>query len=78
MTPVIIILAVAVLAAVAMNYHFMLTKNGLKVIKKASWGVADTFVDTRNWGPIDWMKHADILDAMVNDTLNDLKKDLGK
>jgi hypothetical protein len=78
MIPGIIIVVAAVIAVIAMNFHFMLTKDGPKVIKKARWGAADTFVDTRDWGPVDWMKHADIMDAMFSDTIDKLQKDIVK
>ncbi len=76
--PVVVALVVVVLVGVAMNFHFVLTKNGFKVLKKAHWGAKDTFVDTRSWGPLDWIDHSDLLKAMVNDTIDNLQKDIVK
>jgi len=75
-TPVVVVLIVVALIAGAMNYHFVVTKNGFKVLKKSHWGPKDTFVDTRSWGPLDWIDHSDLLKAMVNNTINNLKDDV--
>jgi hypothetical protein len=76
--PLVVIIVIAALAVIAMNYHFMITDDGPKVIKKIRWGTADTFVDTRDWGPIDWMKHHEVMDAMLSDTIDELQKDITK
>ncbi len=74
----VIVVVIIVLVAVAMNYHFVLTKNGFKVLQKAHWGPKDTLVDTRSWGPLDWIDHSDLLKAMVNNTIDNLQKDITK
>ena len=70
------ILAIAVAAAVIFlgilfNYHFVLTTDGLEVLKKDGWGPKDTFVDTRNWGPFDWLDHPDIVEALTKKKINE-------
>ena len=72
-TPIVVALIVIALVAAAMNYHFVLTKNGFKVLKKSHWRPKDTLVDTRSWGPLDWIDHSDLLKAMVNNTIKNLK-----
>jgi hypothetical protein len=74
--PVVVAVVVIVIAAILMNFHFIRTKNDFKVLKKSSWGPKDTFVDTRSWGPLDWIDHGDLLKAMVNDTIDDLQKNI--
>ncbi len=76
--PAVVAVVVIVLLAIVMNFHFVLTKNDFKVIKKSQWGLKDTFVDTRSWGPLDWIDHSDLLKAMVNDTIDKLQKDITK
>ncbi len=76
--PVVVGVVVVILIAFVMNFHFVLTKNDFKVIKKSQWGFKDTLVDTRSWGPLDWIDHSDLLKAMVNDTIDDLQKDIVK
>jgi hypothetical protein len=76
--PVVVAVVVILIAAVVMNFHFVLTKNDFKVLKKAHWGFKDTFVNTRSWGPLDWIDHSDLLKAMVNDTIDNLQKDITK
>jgi ABC-type sugar transport system permease subunit len=76
--PVVVAVVAVILIAIVMNFHFVLTKNDFKVIKKSQWGVKDTFVNTRSWGPLDWMDHSDLLKAMVNDTIDDLQKNIVK
>jgi len=76
-TVIAVVAVVAILiVAIVMNFHFVLTKNGFKVLKKSHWGSKDTFVDTRSWGPLDWIDHGDLLKAMVNDTIDNLQKDI--
>lgn len=74
--PAIVVIAVAALVIIAMNFHFILAKDGPRVIKKVSWGAADTFVDTRDWGPLDWMTHTDVLKATGNDMFDHLQEDI--
>lgn len=74
--PVVVAVVVVLLVAIVMNFHFVLTKNDFKVLKKSQWGFKDTFVDTRSWGPLDWIDHSDLLKAMVNDTIDNLQKDI--
>ena len=69
---------VIVVIAIVMNFHFVRTKNDFKVLKKAHWGAKDTFVDTRSWGPLDWLGHDDLLKAMVNETIDNLQKEINK
>lgn len=76
--PVVVAVVVIVLVAIVMNFHFVLTKNDFKAIKKSQWGIKDTFVNTRSWGPLDWIDHSDLLKAMVNDTIDNLQKDITK
>ena len=74
--PTIVVIAVAAIVIIAINFHFMLTKDGPKVIKKVRWGAADTFVDTRDWGPLDWITHTDVLKATGNDMFDHLQEDI--
>jgi hypothetical protein len=76
--PAIVAVVVIVIVAIVMNFHFVLTKNDFKVLKKSHWGFKDTFVNTRSWGPLDWIDHSDLLKAMVSDTIDDLQKDITK
>jgi hypothetical protein len=76
--PGVVIAVVIILVVVVMNFHFVLTKNDFKVLKKDHWGPKDTFVDTRSWGPLDWVNHSDLLKAMVNDTIDNLQKKIEK
>ena len=70
------ILAIAIAAAIIFfgilfNYHFVLTGDGMEVLKKESWSPKDTFVDTRNWGPFDWLEHPEIVEALTKKKINE-------
>jgi hypothetical protein len=39
----------------ALNYHFIFTsKDGVIIERKSELGFTDTFVNARNWGPLDY------------------------
>jgi len=47
----------------ALSYHVILTSGDqpLVIERKGEMGFAETFVDTRGWGPIDWLNHPRVL-----------------
>jgi hypothetical protein len=59
-----IVVGVLILIALLFNYHFVITKKGMRVVEKESWGAKDTFANTKNWGPLDWVEHEELLKAL--------------
>ncbi|MGI5861632.1 MAG: hypothetical protein ACOX6T_06180 [Myxococcales bacterium] len=56
----------------ALNYHLILTSQKLVIERKSELSFKDTFVDTREWGPIDYLKKPRIANALARNGLKDL------
>lgn len=63
---------VATGAFTALNHHFIRTSDGLIVERKSEAGVADTWADTRAWGPVDYLKRPAITKALARHGLGKL------
>ena len=64
-----------------LQFHFILTKQGFLVRVKSDLTLEDTFVDTRNWTMVDYLKHRRISIALLKGNKSitkDLKKKLKK
>jgi hypothetical protein len=62
------LLGVAVGAAmlgVAMHYHVVRGKQGVFVVRKATNGLADIYVDTRSFTLADWQRHRELALAIM-------------
>ncbi|HCF60320.1 MAG TPA: hypothetical protein DFS52_20265 [Myxococcales bacterium] len=59
----------------ALNYHFIRTSKKLVIERKAEMGFKDTFVDTREWGPIDYLKNPGVANVLARGGLKDLLGD---
>lgn len=64
----------AILIGVLFNYHFLMTDDGFEVVKKIHWGAKDTFANTKDWGPIDWLEHDEVGRALVNREIDRAQK----
>lgn len=49
----------------SLNYHFILTDKKLVVERKSELTFEDTFVDTRDWGIGDYLKHPRIASVLA-------------
>lgn len=59
----------------ALNYHFIRTPKQLVVERKSELTFADTYVDTREWGPVAYMKNPRIAKALARHGMKDLLGD---
>lgn len=64
------IIIFSILIGVLFNFHFLMTKDGFKMVEKNHWGMNDTFADTRDWGFVDWANHPDVGQALLADELD--------
>jgi hypothetical protein len=62
----------------AFNYHFIRTSKGLVVERKSEAGFADTFADTREWGPIDYLKNPTVARALMRSGMKELTSESEK
>lgn len=60
----------SILIGVLFNFHFLMTKDGFRVVEKNHWGMNDTFADTRDWSFVDWANHPDVGQALLADELD--------
>ena len=56
----------AALLFTALHYQFILTKKDLVVAPKYRLGLVNTYVDTRSWGPGDYLRHPGVTYALKN------------
>ncbi len=60
------------------NYQIVRTKEGYEFIEKENFKMGEMVVDTRDWGPIEWLKHRDLFAAMTRKKLKNLEKTLSE
>lgn len=48
----------------ALSYHVIQAPDGMHLIPKSQSTLTDTYVDIRNFGPADWLNHADVAQAL--------------
>ena len=61
----------------ALNYHLIHTQSGVHLVPKIESKLAATYVDVRNYGPVDWLEHEEIAMAIVRAERPDLLKSAG-
>lgn len=71
----IVIGAVGILGA--QSYHFIHTKDGIKVVAKRHASLTDTYLDVRSWGLADWTKHPDLMVALTQNNRQDIFQSSG-
>lgn len=71
-----VVIFFAIFIGVLFNYHFVMTDDGFRVVEKIHWGAKDTFADTRDWGPMDWLNHSEVGKALLNREVDKAKKSL--
>lgn len=54
----------------AMNYHFILLDEGMRVLRKAEWSFEDTFIDARGVQKGKLLFKPSLLKAGIKDILN--------
>ncbi|MCB1043218.1 MAG: hypothetical protein KDC35_09775 [Acidobacteria bacterium] len=67
----VLLLAIAVFFG---NYHVVRDKQGLQLVKKSEFGFKETWLDTRDWSPLDYIKHADVSKELAKKHWSDLKR----
>lgn len=58
-----------------LNHHFIRTSKGLVIERKSELGFADTYVDTRSWGPIDYLKNPKVTKALMRGGFKDVSSE---
>jgi hypothetical protein len=58
-------IVVAGAAVLLGNYRFIITSDNAFVARKSSMGFSDIVVDTRSWGPGDWLAHPDVAKDLI-------------
>lgn len=48
----------------ALSYHLVRAQDGIHVVPKVQSTLADTYVDIRQFGPAEWIQHADVAQAL--------------
>jgi hypothetical protein len=56
---------VAGLAMLAGNYRLIITTDNAFLARKSTISFSEVIVDTRSWGPTDWMTHPDVAKDLV-------------
>ena len=60
---------------VAMTYHVVRANDGIHIVPKVSSGLADVYVDIREFDAADWNEHRGLAAALVNAEKDELLKD---
>lgn len=60
------------------SYQVVRTKEGHEFVERESFKLGETYVDTREWGPIEWIKHPDLLAALTRKKLKKVEKSLSE
>jgi hypothetical protein len=55
----------AALLALAMHYHVVRGKQGVFLVRKATNGLGDIYVDTRDFNLADWQQHRELALAIM-------------
>ena len=58
-------IVVAGLAVLAGNYRFIITSDNAFFARKSSMSFSELIVDTRSWGPADWVTHPDVAKDLI-------------
>lgn len=48
----------------ALSYHLVHAKDGIHLVPKVQSTLTDTYVDVRQFGPAEWLHHADVAQAL--------------
>lgn len=63
------------LLAGAMNYHFVRSEQGLLMVPKVTKGLADSYVDIREFNLTDWQEHRALAAALIQSDKAELLAD---
>jgi hypothetical protein len=55
-----------------LQYHIVRTRDGFTCVPKQKTSLADTYVDVREWGPTDWMRHPDLASSLSQNGHKDM------
>ncbi|MBI5547742.1 MAG: hypothetical protein HY901_27995 [Deltaproteobacteria bacterium] len=61
----------------ALSYHFVLTDKELVVERKGKLGFAETFVDARGWGLMDYLKNPSVAAILAKHGIKGLAESSG-
>lgn len=67
---IVVLISLGIVAAAALNYHFILLDDSLKVLKKTEMTLEDTFVDARGAKKLKILLKPALVEAGVKDFLN--------
>lgn len=81
------IAGVLALALLGLTHHVVRTPEGFRAVRKDAWTLEKAYVDTRAWGPVDYVQNRDVVAALaragyqqkrdaLERTLEDAKKEL--
>ncbi len=59
----------------AMTYHVVRAEDGVHFVRRVSNGVADTYVDIRQFDAAQWNEHKSMAVALINADKGDLLRD---
>jgi hypothetical protein len=48
----------------ALSYHLVHARDGIHLVPKVQSTLTDTYVDIRQFGPAEWLQHADVAQAL--------------
>ncbi|MBN2381674.1 hypothetical protein JXQ70_02205 [bacterium] len=65
-------------AAFCFFFHLVRTRDGMQVFVKEKPGFAHTYLDSRSWGPLDYLKYPHIAHSMMSDTLGEISQSFQK
>ena len=56
----------------ALQYHVLRTSDGFSYVPKRSVTLKDTYLDVRDWSPLDWSHHPDLIISMMQNGRKDI------
>lgn len=65
----VVVIVAAVLAAGALNFHFILLDRSVKVLRKARFTFSDTFVDARGLNKVKLLAKPALVEAGIKEIL---------
>jgi len=77
---IIVLIVIVMLGAVGFFwfYHLVQTKDGFQVVAKKKASFTDSYLDTRDWNALDYLKYPHISRALATDAWNDVTSDIKK
>ena len=56
----------------ALQYHVLRTAEGFSYVPKRNVTLKDTYLDVREWTPLDWSNHPDLIISMMQNGRKDI------